>query len=481
MPEPMDVRITISFREKPKTDRCSSVVEYIRVRGTMFKVLSAFDTSEISTQAGVGNRCETIVILLRTCQWKSLRNCTDGLRVYFQAKKPESDISNIGVTMCDQGDKRLLELGGSCSSRIELTDAQIGCRGTSQSILEGPDIASAPSGIGSGDSQAKRETASFQSVMISFFSASGNIDKPAESLIQEFRSTASEAIIDVTCRGQRGLVVTIKCVLKYPMHSHTIRRRINDSFRDFREFRVAPMDTKTVREELNKAVLPCVRRWLRFSLEQCAATEMPLSELADRFCASAKDEQRRLLACVTGVDHKKDAERKQLLINNMADVLTIMAMKYSALGPSAKDSEITVSGPPSMQQARAVTEPVPSSTPVAPQSQQQTPMTTSGDSVLPVTASASTKPRRNLNQAFSQGASQSCGVLSKPPDQGSASDSKEAVSAGTMIIVTICGRLVVALTRVFRRRSSQAQSCQTTCRTKAEQRAHESALTSPHP
>ena len=193
------------------------------------------------------------------------------------------------------------------------------------------------------------------------------------------------------------------------------------------------MDTKTVREELNKAVLPCVRRWLRFSLEQCAATEMPLSELADRFCASAKDEQRRLLACVTGVDHKKDAERKQLLINNMADVLTIMARKYSALGLSAKDSEITVSGPPSMQQARAVTEPVPWSTPVAPQSQQQTPMTTSGDSVLPVTASASTTPRRNLNQAFSQGASQSCGVLSKPPDRGSASDSKEAVSAGTMI------------------------------------------------
>ena len=80
----------------------------------------------------------------------------------------------------------------------------------------------------------------------------------------------------------------------------------------------------------------------------------------------------------------------QYLAAVLAAVLTVVARKCSdtaAHGPLT--SEIAVSGPPSMLQARAGTEPEPLLTPVAPQSLEQTPMTTSSDPVIPMASSAS--------------------------------------------------------------------------------------------
>ena len=152
---------------------------------------------------------------------------------------------------------------------------------------------------------------------------------------------------------------------------------------------LSSMDKETVREEYNTSepVHTNGRRWLYFSLDQCAAFEMPLSNRA-----SAEDEQRRFLACITREDFEKDAKRKQLLISNLAAVLTVVARKCSdtaALGPLASETTVSESGSPSMLQAFVGTEPAPSSTSVAPQSLEQTPMTTSSDPVIPVASSAS--------------------------------------------------------------------------------------------
>ena len=93
---------------------------------------------------------------------------------------------------------------------------------------------------------------------------------------------------------------------------------------------LSSMDKETVREEYNTSepVHTNGRRWLYFSLDQCAAFEMPLSKRA-----SAEDEQRRFLACITREDFEKDAKRKQLLISNLAAVLTVVARKCRAVLP----------------------------------------------------------------------------------------------------------------------------------------------------
>ena len=476
--EPLDLRITISFREKPNADRCKTVFDFIEARGTICKqLLRAFDTSKISTQAGVGNEC-AMIILSRTCQWKTPQNCYNVLRNHFIGRKAKNvqipnNVTSIRVIMCDQTDKKLLEQ--SDCSRIESTNAEIGRRGASQSNLERPEIASDPSEIGSGGSQGKSVSAAFKSVRISFCLASGNFDRPDEALLKELRSKASEAIIDVECQEKRGLMVCITCVLKNPIHSYNLRRQIQNIFpvRPPLKVNFSSMDEETVREEYNTSepVHSKGRRWLHFSLDQCAAFEMPLSELAERLRASAEDEQRRFLACITREDFEKDAKRKQLLISNLAAVLTVVARKCSdtaAHGPLA--SEITVSG--SMLQARAGTEPAPPSTPVAPQSLQQTPMTTSSDPVIPVASSASVwnqatpgpRPEASPVKGIAAGrlgndSDQAIPAPKTPAHGPSASEitvlgppSVQEARTGTepgQTLIFFCQRLAIALTRVW--------------------------------
>ena len=134
--EPLDLRITISFCEKPNADRCEIMLEFIKARGNICKqLLCASDTNKSSTQAEVSNEY-AMIILLRTRHWKNRKSCFDVLKTHFIGRNGQTlnDITSVVVTECDQTDKKLLEQ--SDCSRIVSTNAEIGRQGASQSNLE---------------------------------------------------------------------------------------------------------------------------------------------------------------------------------------------------------------------------------------------------------------------------------------------------------------------------------------------------------
>jgi hypothetical protein len=204
-------------------------------------------------------------------------------------------------------------------------------------------------------------------------------------------------------------MVFVKCAFQNSLHSYSIRRLISRVFPGEAALNVTlqAIDAGTVHREYNMPLNSYGRRWLHFSLEQCAAFDMKLSELVEGFCASANDEELRFLECLTLDDYKKDAFRKQLLINNMAATL---AGKCRLM----------------------------------PETSEQTPVTKC-DPVKPATS------RRSLSGVFSQGegatASQSCLAALQPPDRGSVLVSKahsDAASAGmiinTMLLISVLSR-----------------------------------------
>jgi hypothetical protein len=176
------------------------------------------------------------------------------------------------------------------------------------------------------------------------------------------------------------------------MHPNTVRRHIQDALpaAGGGKIQIHTIDTGTVRAAYNNTPLHTAgRRWLLFSLENCAAYEMTLSELASGLRATAVDEQKRYLACITRKQFKADGLRKLLLIINLADAVAKRCSDSHAHGPSTK-AQID---PSSIQQARAGTGSVPAPMPAAPPA-----------------ASSASKPCRSLVFSPEAGAVASCAV-----------------------------------------------------------------------
>lgn len=423
----IDVKISFWLSEKPSAALVENVRCFITPRGTKSIIFLAND---ISTQAG-------ITILLRTVHFKAKKTVASTLRAHFKPEKETAfqAVSKISVDDCNDIEKG--SLGKSECPSIERTDkARPSCQ-QDKSIRESKDIGSASKNvsvasqviletvesqdIGSGVSQSIGSGAQSQSIIaravkISFRLESWKADMPAEALLQFIRMTASEAVIDVTSTEESGLGVQIQCVWKNPMYPTSIRRHINDALpvEGGRRIQILTIDTLTVRASYNNTPLHTEgRRWLQFSLDKCAAYDMTLSELASGLRASAVDEQKRYLACITRKHFKADGLRKLLLIINLADAVARKCGDSYANGPSNK-AQID---PSSIQQARPVTESVPASMP----------------SALPATSSAS-NPRRSLMYGTEAGAAASCAV---PTDRGSAPNSTDAASEGMTWIMPL--------------------------------------------
>lgn len=423
----IDVKISFWLSEKPSAALVENVRCFITPRGTKSIIFLAND---ISTQAG-------ITILLRTVHFKAKKTVASTLRAHFKPEKETAfqAVSKISVDDCNDNEKG--SLGKSECPSIERTEkARPSCQ-QDKSIRESKDIGSASKNvsvasqviletvesqdIGSGVSQSIGSGAQSQSIIaravkISFRLESWKADMPAEALLQFIRMTASEAVIDVTSTEESGLGVQIQCVWKNPMYPTSIRRHINDALpvEGGRRIQILTIDTLTVRASYNNTPLHTEgRRWLQFSLDKCAAYDMTLSELASGLRASAVDEQKRYLACITRKHFKADGLRKLLLIINLADAVARKCGDSYANGPSNK-AQID---PSSIQQARPVTESVPASMP----------------SALPATSSAS-NPRRSLMYGTEAGAAASCAV---PTDRGSAPNSTDAASEGMTWIMPL--------------------------------------------
>ena len=412
----IDVKISFSFKSKPSYALYESVRSFITPRSTK----SIFPcASDISTAAG-------LAILWRTELFQSKASAVSTLRKHF---KQEESISEIRVEDCNDIEKESLEKS-ECNS-MERTDvARPSCRQdnsikdigicasqngsvASQVILENQDI-------GSGDSQSSGSVAQTQismahvSNVISFRLESWKAETPAEDLLLFIRQKASEAVIDVTSTEEGHLDIKIKCVWKSSMHSNTIRRHIHATLptqsRKLKIF-IHTMDRETVGSAyVNMPVqTEGSKRWLQYSLDKCAAYEMTLSELASRIRASAVDEEKRLLACITRKHYKADCQRKLLLLINLADAVARNCSDSHAYGPSTK-AQIDPSG---IQEARAETESVPASVPGAPPATSSPPPT-----------------RRCLGFSSDAGAAASCAA---PIDRDSAPNSTDAASAGMIM------------------------------------------------
>ena len=412
----IDVKISFSFKSKPSYALYESVRSFITPRSTK----SIFPcASDISTAAG-------LAILWRTELFQSKASAVSTLRKHF---KQEESISEIRVEDCNDIEKESLEKS-ECNS-MERTDvARPSCRQdnsikdigicasqngsvASQVILENQDI-------GSGDSQSSGSVAQSQismahvSNVISFRLESWKAEMPAEDLLLFIRQKASEAVIDVQSTEKGHLDIKIKCVWKSSMHSNTIRRHIHATLptqsRKLKIF-IHTMDRETVGSAyVNMPVqTEGSKRWLQYSLDKCAAYEMTLSELASRIRASAVDEEKRLLACITRKHYKADCQRKLVLIINLADAVARNCSDSHAYGPSTK-AQIDPSG---IQEARAETESVPASVPGAPPATSSPPPT-----------------RRCLGFSSDAGAAASCAA---PIDRDSAPNSTDAASAGMIM------------------------------------------------
>ena len=422
-PKSIDVKISFLFSEKPSAALFENVRSFIASRAQKSIFLCA---SDISTQAD-------ITILLRTVHYRAKGTVASTLRAHFKTEISNLLVSKIIVVDCNDIEKE--SLGKSECPSIEKTDAASPSCQQDTSIREGKDIGSCASkngsvasqvilesqDIGSGVSQSIGSGAQSQSimaraVMISFRLESWKADMPAEALLQLIRLKASEAVIDVTNTEENGLGVKIKCVWKNPMYPTTVRRHIQDALpaAGGGKIQIHTIDTGTVRAAYNNTPLHTAgRRWLQYSLENCAAYEMTLSELASGLRASAVDEQERYLACITRNHFKADGLRKLLLITNLADAIAKRCSDSHAHGPSTK-AQIDQS---SIQQARAGTESVP------------VPMPASG--APPATSSASNF-RRSLVFSSEAGAvaSEACAVST---GRGSALVSMDAASAGMIM------------------------------------------------
>ena len=407
----IDVKISFSFKSKPSYALYESVRSFITPRSTK----SIFPcASDISTAAG-------LAILWRTELFQSKASAVSTLRKHF---KQEESISEIRVEDCNDIEKESLEKS-ECNS-MERTDvARPSCRQdnsikdigicasqngsvASQVILENQDI-------GSGDSQSSGSVAQSMahvSNLILFRLESWKAETPAEDLLLFIRQKASEAVIDVTSTEEGHLDINIKCVWKSSMHSTTIRRHIQATLpSQYRKLKIHTMDRQTVRSAyVNMPVqTEGSKRWLQYSLDKCAAYEMTLSEMASRIRASAVDEEKRLLACITRKHYKADCQRKLLLIINLADAVARKCSDSHAYGPSTK-AQIDPSG---IQEARAETESVPASVPGAPPATSSPPPT-----------------RRCLGFSSDAGAAASCAA---PIDRDSAPNSTDAASAGMIM------------------------------------------------
>ena len=408
----IDVKISVSFASAALYEDLKS---FITARGTQSIFLCA---SDIATQAG-------LTILLRTECFKSKGTVASTLRNRYKSK----DGIAFDVEICNEIEKESLEKSEyhsmartdatrpSCQQDNSIKDIGI-CASQngsvpSQVILENQDI-------GSGDSQSSGSVAQSQismahvSNVISFRLASWKAEMPAEDLLLFIRQKASEAVIDVTSTEEGHLDIKIKCVWKSSMHSTTIRRHIQatlpSQYRKLKIF-IHTMDRQTVRSAyVNMPVqTEGSKRWLQYSLDKCAAYEMTLSELASRIRASAVDEEKRLLACITRKHYKADCQRKLLLIINLADAVARNCSDSHAYGPSTK-AQIDPSG---IQEARAETESVPASVPGAPPATSSPPPT-----------------RRCLGFSSDAGAAASCAA---PIDRDSAPNSTDAASAGMIM------------------------------------------------
>jgi hypothetical protein len=144
-------------------------------------------------------------------------------------------------------------------------------------------------------------------------------------LNREIQALSFEAVIDADFNCETFLLrVKIVCTWKFPRHSATIRRPI----RDIIESRLLlPRNKYTVKifaaspESPANCQLLSGSRWLQHSPAKGSAYTMPMENFVLELGKEVRAQEDKFLNCKTQAQFMTDAKAKQVLLNNLYDVL----------------------------------------------------------------------------------------------------------------------------------------------------------------